>query len=288
MKRKVDIILVVAVVLLGVVLVWLSLDRQPAPSSVPPPSPPVRFENEITVRNLTKDLITFTVTPMGSLNAPALKCLQAGGLEKIEEREGLIIAYWAAGKEKTAVLNSGMPYCFRLDENDKLQIYPGSHMKEDTEDLAPYVPSPMEVAAKMLDMAKIGPKDVVYDLGCGDGRIVILAAQEYGVRGVGVDIDPQRIDEAQAAALKAGVAKLAEFRVGDVMKLDFSPATVLTLYLLPESNALLRPLLESRLRPGSRVVSHNYPIPGWESRQIEAATVKDKSQEEHTIFLYRR
>jgi len=288
MKRKVDIVLVVSIVLLGLTLVWLSLDRQPAASSVPPPSPPVRFANEITIRNLTKDLITYTVTPMGSLNAPALKYLRAGGLEKIDERESLVIAYWAAGKEKTAVLNSGMPYCFRSDENEALQIYPGSHMKEDTEDLAPYVPSPMEVAAKMLGMAKVGPKDVVYDLGCGDGRIVILAAQKYRVRGVGVDIDPQRIEEAQAAALKAGVVKLVEFRVGDAMKLDFSPATVLTLYLLPESNALLRPLLESRLKPGSRVVSHNYPIPGWESRQIESATVKDLSQEEHSLFLYRR
>ena len=288
MKRKLDIILAAAVVLLGLGLLWMSLDRQPAASSLPPPSPPVRFANEITVRNLTKDLITYTVTPMGSLNASALKYLKAGGLEKIDEREGLVISYWAAGEEKTAVLNSGMPYCFRLDENDQLQIYPGSHMKEDAEDLAPYVPSPIEVAAKMLDMAKVGPKDVVYDLGCGDGRIVILAAQKYGVRGVGVDIDPQRIDEAQAAALKAGVAKLAEFRVGDVMKLDFSPATVLTLYLLPESNALLRPLLESRLKPGSRVVSHNYPIPGWENKQVESATIKDSSQEEHSIFLYRR
>jgi SAM-dependent methyltransferase len=288
MKRKVDIVLVVSVVLLGLTLAWLSLDHQPAASSLPPPSPPVRFANEITIRNLTKEWVTYTVVPIDSLNAPALKCLKAGGLEKIDEREGLVIAYWGAGKEKTDVLNSGMPYCFRLDENDELQIYPGSHMKEDAEDLAPYVPSPMEVAAKMLDMAKVGPKDVVYDLGCGDGRIVILAAQKYGARGLGVDIDPQRVEEAQAAAVKAGVAKLAKFEVGDVMKLDFSPATVLTLYLLPESNALLRPLLESRLKPGSRVVSHNYPIPGWESRQIESATVKDSSQEEHSIFLYRR
>ncbi len=288
MRRTLNFAVAVAIVLVGVFLFWLNQDTESPISAPAPPAAPVRYANEITIRNLTKETITYTVTPVGALNARSLKTIRAGGLDKIAEPAVLIISYWQDTSEKTQVLNSGMPYCFRYDENDKVQIYPGSHMREDVQDLAPYVPTPAVVAGKMLDMAKVGRSDVVYDLGCGDGRIVILAAQKYGARGVGVDIDPQRIEEAEAAARKAGVGKSVSFKVQDAMRVDLRRATVVTLYLLPESNALLRPLLERQLKPGSRVVSHNYPIPGWEDKRVESATVKDPASEEHTIFLYRR
>jgi SAM-dependent methyltransferase len=288
MRRTLNIALAVAIVLVGVFLFWLDRDFGRPASAPIPAAAPVRYANEITIRNLTKDTLTYTVTPVGALNVRSLKIIRAGGLDKIAEPAALLLSYWQGNTEKIQVLNSGMPYCFRYDENDKVQVYPGSHMREDVQDLAPYVPTPDVVAGKMLDMAKVGRSDMVYDLGCGDGRIVILAAQKYGARGVGVDIDPQRIEEAEAAALKAGVETSVSFKVQDAMKVDLRRATVVTLYLLPESNALLRPLLESQLKPGSRVISHNYPIPGWEDKRVDSTTVKDPASEEHTIFLYRR
>jgi ubiquinone/menaquinone biosynthesis C-methylase UbiE len=126
----------------------------------------------------------------------------------------------------------------------------------------PFVPSPERVVAKMLEVAKVGPKDVVYDLGSGDGRIVIAAAKK-GARGVGIDIDPDRIREARENARRAGVTKRVEFREGDLFKADFSDATVVTLYLLSGVNLKLRPKLLAELKPGTRVVSHGFDMGDW-------------------------
>ncbi|UCE23005.1 MAG: methyltransferase domain-containing protein [Candidatus Aminicenantes bacterium] len=185
-------------------------------------------------------------------------------------------------------LDAGMPYSFRYNENDELELYEGSHGRTDAPDLAPFVPTPMAVVEKMLEMAEVDRNDILYDLGCGDGRIVILAATKYGARGIGIDIDPQRIKEANAAAKKAGVEKMVEFRLGDVTKVDFSKATVITLYLLEESNELLRPLFDKLLKPGIMVVSHNYPIPGWERKEISFTSLRAEDGEEHDVYLYRR
>lgn len=132
------------------------------------------------------------------------------------------------------------------------------------ESLAPYVPTPQDVVDRMLELAGVGPDDVVYDLGCGDGRIVITAAQKYGARGVGVDISPERIAESKANAEAAGVADRVEFRLQDAMTVDVSPATVVTLYLLGSSNRKLRPILTRDLRPGARIVSHAFSMGDWD------------------------
>ena len=116
----------------------------------------------------------------------------------------------------------------------------------------------------MLEMAQVTAGDTVYDLGCGDGRIVIAAAQKYGARGVGVDIDPQRISEARENAQKAGVADRVRFVLGDLFETDISPASVVTLYLLIELNIKLRPKLLAELRPGTRVVSHAFSMGEWQ------------------------
>ena len=137
----------------------------------------------------------------------------------------------------------------------------------------PYVPTPNEVVAMMLETAKVGKDDVVYDLGSGDGRIVVTAAKERGARGVGYDIDPVRIAEANENAKKAGVTDRVRFVQGDLFQADLSEATVVTLYLLPDINLKLRPKLLAELRPGTRVVSHNYDMVDWEplsSQEIEA------------------
>lgn len=123
-----------------------------------------------------------------------------------------------------------------------------------------YVPTTSEVVDRMLDMANVQPLDLIYDLGCGDGRIVIAAAKKYGARGVGVDLDPARIREARANAKEAGVEKLVTFRVQDLFKTDLTEATVVTLYLLPELNRRLKPKLFAELKPGARVVSHDFDM----------------------------
>jgi trans-aconitate methyltransferase len=128
----------------------------------------------------------------------------------------------------------------------------------------PYVPTRQEVVEEMLRMAAVTPRDVVYDLGCGDGRIVITAAQQFGARGVGVDIVPERIAEARENARIARVERRVTFRVENLFETDVSAATVVTLYLLPDVNMALRPRLQAQLRPGARVVSHDFDMgPEW-------------------------
>jgi SAM-dependent methyltransferase len=150
--------------------------------------------------------------------------------------------------------------------------------------LAPYSPTPMDVVRRMLALGSVGPRDVLYDLGCGDGRIVIEAARMFGTRGVGIDIDPALIARAQANAKQAGVESLVTFRVQDAMTVDVSDATVVTLYLLAASNAKLRPVLTRSLRPGARIVSHNYPIGDWEPDVVDSFT--DGAGARRTLFLW--
>ena len=132
-----------------------------------------------------------------------------------------------------------------------------------------FVPTPPEVVRAMLKMAGVKKGDVVYDLGCGDGRIVIAAAQEFGVRGVGIDIDPQRITEAEENARKAGVEKLVKFRNEDLFEADFKEATVVTLYLLERLNEKLKPKLLADLKPGTRIVSHAFGMGDWPPEKSE-------------------
>ncbi|MBE9003772.1 class I SAM-dependent methyltransferase [Fortiea sp. LEGE XX443] len=139
----------------------------------------------------------------------------------------------------------------------------------------PYVPTPQPVVDAMLNVAKVSKNDVLYDLGSGDGRIVITAAQKYGTRGVGIDISPERIQEANANAQKAGVTDRVQFRQQDLFKTDFSEATVITLYLLPEVNLKLRPQL-LQLKPGTRIVSHAFDMGDWKPQQtlqVEGKTI---------------
>jgi ribosomal protein L11 methylase PrmA len=140
----------------------------------------------------------------------------------------------------------------------------------------PFVPTPENVVAQMLELAKVGPKDVVYDLGCGDGRIVIAAARRYGARGVGIDIDPQRIQESRANAYNAGVSTRVQFREGDLFKTDIRAASVVTLYLLPSLNLRLRPKLLEELKPGTRIVSYGFDMGDWKPaavREIGSSTI---------------
>jgi SAM-dependent methyltransferase len=150
--------------------------------------------------------------------------------------------------------------------------------------LAPYVPTPQDVVERMLELANVGKDDVVYDLGSGDGRLVITAAKKYGAKGVGIDIDPERISEAKANAEKAGVQSLVEFRQQDALTVDVSPATVVTLYLLSSSNMKLRPILTKQLKAGSRIVSHQFSMGDWQPAKNETFT--DSNGATRTLYLW--
>lgn len=151
--------------------------------------------------------------------------------------------------------------------------------------LAPYVATPQEVVDRMLVMAEVGQNDVVYDLGSGDGRIVITAARKYGARGIGFELDEKLVRRSQDNAQRAGVTGLVEFRHQDVMTVDLTPATVVTLYLLQDANLRLRPRILSQLRVGARVVSHKFHMDDWQPDQTE--TVRAESGDIHTLYLWR-
>jgi len=133
----------------------------------------------------------------------------------------------------------------------------------------PYVPTPQTVVDRMLTIANVNKNDVLYDLGSGDGRIIITAAKKYGTRGVGIDINPERIEDANNNARQARATDLIEFRQQDLFQTDLSEATVVTLYLLPKVNLRLRPKLLKELKPGTRIVSHAFDMGDWQPERVE-------------------
>ena len=150
--------------------------------------------------------------------------------------------------------------------------------------LAPYVPTPQDVVERMLTLAHVGANDVVVDLGSGDGRLVVTAAKKFGAHGIGIDIDPARIAEGNANAAKAGVTHLVEFRQQDALEADLSKATVVTLYLLCSSNVKLRPRLLSQLKPGARIVSHQFGMGDWQPDKVDTFT--DANGTSRTLYLW--
>lgn len=146
----------------------------------------------------------------------------------------------------------------------------------------PYVPTDEALVDAMLEVAKVGKNDILYDLGSGDGRIVITAAKKFGTRGTGIDLDPVRIAEANENAKKAGVTHLVTFIEGDIFKANFKDATVVTMYLLPEVNMRLRPTILA-LKPGTRIVSHNYDLGDW--KPLETLHIP-LSETQHQIFFW--
>ncbi len=240
------------------------------------------------MRNVTAAPVRYTIRMLFSTVGPMARTLAPGAVDRFPEAKAMDLEFHNGDHLKLYRLEPGTAHSFRLDEEGRLEMFKGAHGLAEVQDLAPFVPTPMPVVERMLAAAGVGPADVVYDIGCGDGRILITAARRYGARGVGVDIVPERIRESMAGAKEAGVEHLVEFRRQDAMTVDLSPATVVTIYLLPESNLLLRPKLERELRPGTRVVSHNYTIEGWEAKGVKSETMTDDVGTEHAVYLYIR
>jgi cyclopropane fatty-acyl-phospholipid synthase-like methyltransferase len=158
------------------------------------------------------------------------------------------------------------------------------------QDSIPFVPSPMLVVERMLQLAEVRKDDVLYDLGSGDGRIVIEAAKKFGVRGVGVDLNPTLVEQARRRAAEEGVSHLVEFRAADGLTVDISQATVVTLYMFKWFNNQMRPKLQ-RLKPGSRVVAHDFDIDDWKPTKIEYVNPSDDKgaefSEPRTLYLWK-
>ncbi|HOW84650.1 MAG TPA: methyltransferase domain-containing protein [Candidatus Aminicenantes bacterium] len=243
---------------------------------------------ETTVRNVTAHPIGYRIYPAGRPEAVETREIAPGAVDRFPTAVALEVEFNTGRKDATYALDPGSPYSFRYDEGETIDLFLGSHGRADAVDLAPWVPTPQAVVDRMLELAGVTDKDVLYDIGCGDGRIVITAARRYGARGVGIDIDKSQIEASERNAAAAGVERQVKFVDMDATKADISEATVVTLYLLPESNALMRPLLEAQLRPGSRVVCHNYVIPGWEAKQAQAETMDADDGDKHHIYLYIR
>ena len=148
--------------------------------------------------------------------------------------------------------------------------------------LAPYVASPSRVVDLMLEMARIKPGETVYDLGSGDGRILIAAAERFKAKAIGIEISPSLVAAANEEIQRAGVADRVKVIQGDVLQTDLSGADVVTLYFDTDANAKLRPQLEKYLKPGARIISHDHEIPGWKAARIE----KTEERRSHTIYLY--
>jgi uncharacterized protein (TIGR03000 family) len=194
--------------------------------------------------------------------------------------------------KKTAPAKATEPEPKKSPEPEPKKAEPKNEPKKEKDDdktiIVPYVPTPQEVVEEMLKLANVKEGDVVYDLGCGDGRIVVTAVKKYKAKkGLGVDLNPERIKDSEKNAKDAGVQDKVEFKQGDVLKLtdkDITQADVVTLYLLPEVNLRLMPVLKKGLKPGARIVSHDFDMGDWKAeKQIE---VKDPDGITHTVYLW--
>ena len=170
-------------------------------------------------------------------------------------------------------------------------LWPAAGAPAEYAEEIPFVPTPIEVVDKMLALAEIKKGDVLYDLGSGDGRIVIRAAKNYGIRAVGIEMDRLLLDKARKDAKSAGVGHLVEFRAEDAMKTDLSKATVVTLYMLPWFNEAMKPSFKKYLKPGARIVAHDFGIAGWEpdkSERLPEPEIKPGGlRHQHTLFLWK-
>lgn len=169
--------------------------------------------------------------------------------------------------------------------SQRSEVSAGAGRQSSSQYLAPFVQTPQDVADRMLSLAGVREGDVLYDLGSGDGRIVVAAARSYGIRAVGLEIDPDLVRDSRKAIEEAGLHDLAEIRAQSIITADVSPASIVTLYLYPGANLQLRPSLRQQLKPGSRVVSHEFNMGSWAPARVERMV--DESGVPRLLYLWR-
>jgi hypothetical protein len=245
-------------------------------------------KKETTIRNVTKETVHYTFREAKSDGESGKRSLARGEIHRYLGDVALDITFKRGDEVIEYRIEAGSANSFRYDENDKLDLFKGAHGRSDVADLAPYVPTPMSVVEKMLEMAELATDDVLYDIGSGDGRIVIAAAKIYGAHAVGIELDPGLIKESWANAKAAAVDNLVAFRMEDATKANLSEAKAVTMYLLTESNEMMRPHLERQLAIGTPVLTHNYPIERWENKLVDYVSFEAEDGKEHSIYLYRR
>ncbi len=290
MKRVVQVGIAAAFLVFAVLALFVGRPGREAENRVelgPRPGATAAFKEEATLRNVTKKPMEYTIMPGPGSRVPRARTLAVGAVDRLATDLPVEISFDNGRRMTTYLIHRGKPYSFRYDETNVIRVYPGSHGREDAADLAPYVPTPPEVVARMLEIGEVGPDDVVYDLGCGDGRMVIAAAKTRDARGVGIELDEALLEECRASADKEGVGRRVRFLRLDATKARLTEATVLLLYLLPESLETLEPVFERDLGPGVRIVSHDYKIPGWDGRIVRTEVVPGESARDHRIILYR-
>jgi SAM-dependent methyltransferase len=246
------------------------------------------FQEEATLRNVLNRDIEYLIEYGPDFQSLLSRTLAVGAVDRISTDAPVRITIDNGSRRLTTTIFPGEPYSLRYDESGWVKVYPGSHGREDAADLAPFVPTPVPVVEKMLEMAAVSSEDIVYDIGCGDGRMIITAARKYSAQGVGIDIDSELIKECRRNAREAGVEGFTRFIRMDATRARFTEASVVAVYLLPESLDVLRPLFERDLKPGTRVVSHNYRVSGWEDKLVAREVIQDERGLEHKIYLYRR
>ena len=203
-------------------------------------------------------------------------------------KAGLALAQNGQEKQKHVYTNDDWPFNLPRQSpspsgDRQSPPEPSSGAKEEGKKIAPYVPTPLSVVEKMLEVAGVTAGDVVYDLGSGDGRVVIVAAQKYGAKAVGVELDHGLARDSTEKVQGLKLESLVTIIEGDLLQTDLKPATVVTVYLLPSANEKLRPILEKDLATGTRVVVHDIRIPGWTTAQEEAVQVDGVT---HFVYLY--
>jgi SAM-dependent methyltransferase len=189
------------------------------------------------------------------------------------------------GRDWLASTRAAGLFVVRQEESSRTPALLAAKTDEDSPFMAPYVPTPQEVVDRMLELAEVRKDDVVYDLGSGDGRIVITAASRYGAKAVGVEIDPRLVKAARDNIKAAGLEHLVEIREEDIRNVDLSAASVLTLYLYPTANLRLRSAILRQLKPGSRVISHQFTMGTWKPDRIDQIT--DSTGLLRTLYLWR-
>jgi cyclopropane fatty-acyl-phospholipid synthase-like methyltransferase len=183
---------------------------------------------------------------------------------------------------KTLAMALALSFCVNFEAQSLAADFPEE---------IPFVPTPIEVVDRMLALAEVKKGDVLYDLGSGDGRIVIRAAQKYGTRAIGIEMDQILLEKARRDAKAAGVSHLVEFRAQDALQTDLSRATVVTLYMLPWFNEKMKPNFKKYLKPGARIVAHDFGIEGWQPDKTEKLSNPEKKRggyvHYHTLYLWR-